>query len=262
VGTSSESGDSIDYSAHFIPLKKDQKKYLPDEKDLRFDSYDETMREGREQMEITRMGDIARSFAEWNYAKHVCRELDEGDMFVRDGTLHAPYTNQAKYAESAYAEARKNGAIFCGVSKTSQIYTTTGLPLVAAIGRLSRENGIRAPGYYENIVEISDPAHRADMSFARLHAKADHTFRVEILKDQRDQKDKVMSALAENSKDISFPGYPYCLVDVDKHARVSYEELEPLQMMLLSEISKTDSFDVFRDFLAGSEAHDWLNRVV
>jgi len=261
-GTVSDTVDNLDYKITFVPLNQEHRKYLPDEKDLVFDSYDESMRVGFERMEISRMGDIARSFAEWNCARFICEGLDSGDIFVRDGTLHAPYSNQARYADRAYDTARKRGVLFCGVSKTSQLYTTTGLPLVAAIGRLARENKIKAPGYYENVVDITDPAHKADLSFARFHARSDHTFRVEILKGQEEHKDAIMSALAENSRDISFPGYPYGLVDADKNARVSYDELEALRMLLFLQISKTGKFEVFKDFLSSGNAHDWLNRIV
>jgi len=262
VTTSSGLKDDIRYETSFIPLDDGNTKYLPDEKDLIFDSYDENMKEGKEQIQIPRVGDVARSFAEWEYAGFVCNELAEGDIFVRDGTLHAPYTNQAKYAEEAYDVARKRGILFCGVSKTSHLYTTTGMSLVAAIGRLARKNGIKAPGYYHNLVEITDPNHKADLNFARFHARSQHTFRVEILKGQEEHKDKIMSALAANSADISFPGYPYGLVDADKNARVSGDELDALRMLLFSEIAKGSDFQDFRDILAASDAHEWLNRVV
>ena len=274
-------GDDVKYKTSLIPLDENNRKYLPDEKDLIFDSYDSTMTTGGQQIEISRIGEVARSFAEWKMAAFVNRELKTrgspevnlcagslksepcvGDLFVRDGTLHAPYTNESKYADEAYKEAEKNGVLFCGVSKTSQLYTTTGLPLVVAIGRLARQNHIKAPGYYTNIVEITDPAHRADLSFARFHARAENTFRVEILKCQEAHRDKIMSALAESSKDLSFPGYPYGLIDADKNARVSYDELNALRTLLFSEISKTRRFNGFKDFLAGGEAHDWLNKIV
>ncbi len=262
VLTSSGEGGDVKYEASFVPLDEAHKDYLPDEKDLVFDSYDETLSQGGEQVRIPRIGDVARSFAEWNYARFVCGRLSDGDIFVRDGTLHAPYTNQARYAERAYEAARKNGVLFCGVSKTSHLYTTTGMSLVAAIGRLARDNGIKAPGYYENVVDIADPNHKADLNFARLHARSQYTFRVEILKGQETHKDKIMSSLAANSSDISFPGYPYGLIEADKNARVSDDELDALRMLLLSEISKGSDFRDFKDLLAASDAHDWLNRVV
>lgn len=261
VTSSAENGD-IRYETQFVPLNEKFKEFLPNEGDLVFDSYDETMREGQSRMEIPRVGDIARAFAEWRYSAIIAKELDEGDILVKDGTLHAPYTNLSAYAEGAYTVARKKGVLLCGVSKTSHLYTTTGLPLVAAISRLARENKVESPWYYEKLVEITDPAHKADLNFVRLNKQSDYIFRVEILKGQEDQKDTIMSALAANSRDISFPGYPYGLVDADKRARVSFDELDALRMVLFSEFSKTGDFERFKDFLAGSEAHEWLNKVV
>lgn len=262
VVTSFSEGDGIKYKTEFVPLDEKSKKYLPDEKDLVFDSYDETLRTGAEQIEIPRVGEVARSFAEWKFAGFVIDELGKGDIFVKDGTLHAPYTNEAKYAEEAYGKAKASGVLFCGVSKTSQLYTTTGLPLVAAVSRLARENKVKAPWYYEQVVDITDPAHKADLNIAKLNANSDYVFRVEILKDQKNDKGKVMAALAGNSRDVSFPGYPYGLVDADKNARVSYDELDAMRLLLFSEISKGKTWGSFKDFLAGSEAHDFLNKIV
>ncbi len=262
VVTSSGENGEIKYSTEFVPLNKENTKFMPDTNDLVFDSYDETMRKGSEQMQIPRVGDVARSFVEWKFASAVVDELRDGDIFVRDGTLHAPYTNESKYAEDAYAKARSRGVLFCGVSKTSHLYTTSGLPLVAAISRLATESRAKPPWYYEKIVEISDPAHKADLNFAKLNANSEYVFRVEILKGQKDSKEKIMAALAANSRDISFPGYPYGLIDADKNARVSYGELDALRLLLFSEISKNKKFGDFKDFLAGSEAHDFLNRIV
>ena len=262
VTTSSGEGGKMGYESTFIPLDEEHAKYLPDDKDLVFDSYDESMREGKEQIQIPRIGDVARSFAEWGYAGFVCNELAEGDIFVRDGTLHAPYTNQTAYAEQTYDIARRKGVLFCGVSKTSHLYTTSGLPLVAAINRLARGNKVLAPWYYEDIVGITDPAHKADLNFARLNAAGDYVFRVEMLKGQEKSKVELMSALAANSADISFPGYPYGLLDADKNARVSEDELDALKMLLFSEMAKSKGFEGFRDLLLASDAHDWLNKMV
>jgi hypothetical protein len=261
VVTSLAKGDEIKYETSLVPLNEEQKKFLPDEKDLVFDSYDETISTGGEQIQIPRIGDIARSFAEWKYARFVVDELDKGDIFVRDGTLHAPYTNQSAYADKAYEAARKNEVLFAGVSKTSHLYTTSGLPLAAAISRLARENNIEVPWYYKNIVDITDPAHKADISFAKLNKHSDYVFRIELLKGLEAQRDTLMRALASQSNDVSFPGYPYGLVDADKNARVSYDELDSLRMLLLSEISK-QGFKDFKELLAASDAHDWLNEIV
>lgn len=262
VLSSSTISGEIEYKTDLFTLNEENKKFLPDEKDLVVNSFDESLRTGKERIEISRVGDIARSFSEWNYARFVIENLRAGDVFVRDGTLHAPYTNQSKYAEEAYKAAKANDVGFVGVSKTCHLYTSTGLPLVAAIARLARENNMCAPWYYEKIVEITDPAHKADLNFVKLNQDSKYVHRVEILQGQECQKAKIFGILASNACDISFPGYPYGLVEADKNARVSYRELEPLKMLLLSEISKTRNLDEFKEFLAASDAHDWLNKVV
>jgi len=263
VVRSSGAPEDISYSVDLFPLDEAHRNLLPDESDLVFSSLDETMSPGRERVNISTIGGVARSFSEWNYAKLIMdSELETGDVFVRDGALHPAYTNEAKYAEAAYTTAREKSIIFTGVSKTSHLYTTTGYPLGAAIARLARENSISGAWYYDHIVDIDDPAHQADLSFAKFNRNSGYVFRVEVLKSQESAKANAFSALALQSTDISFPGYPYCLVDADKNARVSNHELEPLRMLLFSEVSKTNGWDRFRELLAASDAHDWLNKIV
>lgn len=254
--------EGISFTTDLIPLNEDHRKFLPNILDLCYDSYDSSTQAGGERADIAKMGDVARSFAEWALARHVAEELDAGDIIVRDGTLHAPYTNQAKYAKALYSAAEARGVIVSAVSKTSSLYTTTGLPLSSAISRLARESNAAAPWYYENIADIRDPSHEADLNFARLNAQSKYVFRVEILKRQKDLKETVMSNLAFYSGDIAFLGYPYPLVACDQEARVTNEELEPLKMMLLSEISKQGGFEALQDGLKSLDAHDWLNKVV
>ncbi|MBN2518840.1 MAG: DNA double-strand break repair nuclease NurA, partial [Candidatus Altiarchaeota archaeon] len=211
---------------------------------------------------ISRVGEIARSFAEWSYASFVIKQLRAGDVFARDGTLHAPYTNQTKYAEEAYKTAEARDVDFVGISKTCSLYTSTGLPLVAAIARLARENGISGSWYYEKVADITDPAHKADLNFVKLNDSSKYILRTEVLKGQETQKERIFGVLASNARDISFPGYPYGLVDADKNARVSYRELKPLRMLISSEISKTENIEGFKEALMAADAHDWLNKIV
>ncbi len=252
------SADGFSYEASLLPLSDDSAEYLPRERDLRFDAYDRSISE-RGMVRISSIGGIIRSFAEWSYAASVCDELDDG-IFVMDGTLHAPYKNEAKYAQRAYKSA--HGVIFCGVSKTSHLYTTTGLSLPFAIRRLAREKEVQPPWYYSNLVEITDPAHLADLNFAMLHKDSRYVFRVEVLKTQRDRRDEALSLLAGNSNDLTFPGYPYGLIDAHKHAHVPQDLLGRLRTLLLSQISSSVDSDSIADLLSTTDAHDYLDRIV
>ena len=65
--------------------------------------------------------------------------------------------------------------------------------------------------------------------FAKLHSKSKHVFRIEIYKKQSKKAGQVLSAFAETANDLTFPGYPYGFILVDRFARVSNNEAEYLK---------------------------------
>jgi hypothetical protein len=69
----------------------------------------------------------------------------------------------------------------------------------------------------------------------------------------------VTSALASNSKDLSFPGYPYGLVDADSFARVSGEEIDSYRVPLMSEISRLGKWKKISRHICSGDAHTVLD---
>jgi hypothetical protein len=69
----------------------------------------------------------------------------------------------------------------------------------------------------------------------------------------------ITSALASNSKDISFPGYPYGLIDADSFARVSGDEVDKYQVPLVSEISKLGKWKKVSRHICSGDAHSVLD---
>jgi hypothetical protein len=71
--------------------------------------------------------------------------------------------------------------------------------------------------------------------------------------------DKILSQLVRNSCDLSFPGYPYGLIDAHVNALVTREEVEPYRIMLLSEISRLGSWQKFARQIRSGNAHSILD---
>lgn len=249
------------FKTRLFPLHEEHKNFLPDPKDLVFSSIDETLQIGKERVNVSTIGGVSRSFAEWNLASHLLKE-EKIDLFVRDGTLHPAYTNEDTYAIKAQEAAIDSNTIFAGVAKTCRLFTTTGYSLIAAVSKLARNSNINDSWYFDNFVVSNNPSHKADINIAKLHDSAKFILRVELLKDQAQEKERAFALLASNSRDLSFPGYPYGLVDADKHAGVSQEELEPLKYLLLSEFAKNNKLQDMQDGSMAVTAHDWLDRIV
>jgi len=268
VCCSSAEKEQIIYQTEFIPVRPEWTRFLPETRDLRFNSFDITLMMGQQRALIDQVADSARLFAEWSYAQHlITEELDANDIFVKDGTLQTGVTNEAKYADAAYAAALHRGVIFTGLAKTSRLFTTTGYPLFSAINSVANDTEYAAEAWFYNpIVDIGHPDHRAEMFAVRLQRNSEYVFRFEILHDQfrkmaKDEVISVIGTLAQNSVDMCFPGYPYGLIEADKLARVTGRERDSLNVQFRSVAVSTGLWSFLNDHLKCINAHALLDNL-
>lgn len=253
------------YDTTVVPLGVIDEKYLPDAHDLSFDSMDPLLTFGGARADISRVASIARRFAEWRFAERVLdNELRTGDVVVMDGTLRTAFSNESMYASSAYSSAKSKDVIFSGLSKSSRLFTTTGLSLLATIDKIARENDYKSTWWYHPIADSLSPEHQAAIFVVRLNEQAQYVFRYEIQADQakelsQESLNEIFSQLSRNSCDLSFPGYPYGLIDADANARVTRNDAEPYRVMLLSEVSKLGSWSKFARQIRSVDAHGILD---
>lgn len=254
-------GAELFYAVEFFPLDEGAERVLPSDDDLVFHSFDPTLREGQRWASLSRAAASARVFAEWKLsALLIENELSEGDSLLRDGSLQTQITGEAKYADQAYGEALRRGVRFAGLAKTSTLYTDTGMPLFSAIAILAKRSKFDSSWLYSPIVEIKASDHRARMYAVKLHKDSRHVFRLEILKDQTAEGDfSLIQGLAYNSQDLTFPGYPYGLIEADRVSRVRREEVEPMRLQVLSAITRMGVWDELEAFLRSVDAHDVLD---
>ncbi len=122
--------------------------------------------------------------------------------------------------------------------------------------------------YYYPIVEINQPNHKAEMFATKLHKNSEHVFRFEVLKDQLTRHnlgevELILSALAANSGDIAFPGYPYGLIDADRFARVQNSEKIAREFQFRAVLSsKNDLWKKISKFIKSTDAHEVLNKLI
>jgi hypothetical protein len=258
----------IFYDTSVFPLREEFKELLPHEADLSFNSFDRTVTIGTMRADISRVASIARRFAEWAYAAHVAEsELEEGDVIVLDGTLQTAFTNEAVYSNSLYEVAKSKNVIVTGLSKTSGLFTNTGLSLLGAVSKLAEDSKMSHDLWYFPIAEATSTDHNAMILVIKLNPKAERVFRYEIYREQfsklsENEINEILSQLTENSQDVSFPGYPYGLVDADRFARVASGEVESYQALLLSEISKLGKWRKFARHIRAFDAHEVLNMLM
>ncbi len=258
----------IFYDTALVPLRPGFKELLPQEGDLSFDSFDRTVMEGVMRANISRVASIARKFAEWEYGFHLIqKEMEDGDVLVLDGTLQTSYTNEFKYAKRVYEAARSKNVIVTGLSKTSRLFTTTGLSLLGAVSKLAADNQIPYGSWYFPVAEAMSTDHNAFIFVVKFSEVADYIFRYEMYGDQYKSMDQetineILSRLAENARDVSFPGYPYGLVEADRFARITGDDVESYQVLLLSQISKMGGWKKFARHIRATDAHSILNMLM
>jgi len=268
--SSSYEGGEIVYNTSVHPIEEGVESILPEGSDLSFSSTDRTLTMGDFRADIERVASIARRFAEWKCAQYLMvGELEKGDVLVLDGTLQTAFTNEAKYTRGAYGAARRSGVILTGLAKASHSFTDIGLSLLGTVKKLSDMAGLSGETwYYHPLAEISEQGHEASLFVVKLSPEAKRVFRFEIYKPQADRMGEenlgeVLFKLTENSKDISFPGYPYGLIDAHANGRIKREDIERFRVKFMSEVSKEGERQekIFRHMLS-SDAHEVLDVLV
>jgi hypothetical protein len=259
--------DQVFYDTSIFPVKEEQRAMLPEEQDLSFDSLDRTVTIGTQRADISRVASIARVFAEWQLATEIVRhELNEGDILVVDRTLQTTFKKESKYLSLLVKEAKQKGVIVSGLSKTCALFTDKGLSLIGAISKLTNDSGITGK-WYLPIAEINTLDHNAVFMIVKLVPEASRIFRYEIQREQFNflslsEIQGIMSQLAKNSSDVTFPGYPYGLIDADRFARVSFQEVAYYKTLVLSQLSSKESWEKMSCHVQGKDAHDVLNTLI
>ena len=257
----------IFYSSELIPATGPSAAFMPEAGGLVISSRDDQLSSGRFRVDISVVGAAARRFAEWLVlAGLVERELGKGDIAVRDGTLQTAVRNESGPASKAFSAALEKGVVLSALAKTSTLFTSSGISLLAAVEKLSRDGGRKGCWYYHPLVRNEHPEHRAEIFACRLHPSSKHVFRFEVLREQARRMGtaelgRVFSELAANSRDLSFPGYPYGLVDADELARVRRNEKEALKALFASALAEKGSWERVRSHLSAVDAHDILDQI-
>jgi len=223
--------------------------------DLRFDLYDESLKQGIHKIKIKRIGETVRKFAELKTAELLIDKLDDGDIIVRDGSLQSSITNENKYFNNLYKKALEKNIIITGLSKTSTLLTDKGNAITALLNMISPEGC----WYYYPIVNINNINHKAEMFFIKLNEKSKHIFRFEVYKEQKFNIKEILGLLIKNANDPVFVGYPYGLIEADKFARISNDEKEYLKTILISKIGK--NLNKLNKHTATINAHEILDKI-
>ncbi len=205
---------------------------------------------------MTNAGHTVRRYIEWLVAAHAAREhLDKGDILVKDGVLQTSVEEERGYANELYRLCMEKKVVLVGIAKTSSLMTTTGYPLMAAV-RTMADGNIQGRWYYHPVASNRHPDHMGNIHVVKYHASSEYVFRTEFHREQDIPVDRVLGELAVQAEDPVFLGYPYGLVDADKRARVTDEEVKYLRTLGTGMMGKPMRYRV-----NSMNAHDILSDI-
>jgi len=259
--------NQVFYDTSVFPVHEEHRNMIPAESDLSFDSLDRTVTIGTQRADIERVASIARVFAEWQFATEIVKhELEKGDILVVDRTLQTTFKNEHNYLTNLVNSAKKKGVIVTGLSKTSALFTDTGLSLMGALSKLAEDDGMDEEWYFP-IAEIYRLDHNAMVLAVKLNRDAKRIFRYEIQREQfgelsEEQINGIFTHFVKNSSDLTFPGYPYGLIDADRFARVSLQEVEYYKALMFSQLSNVGKWEKLSRHIRAKDAHDVLNMLI
>lgn len=217
--------------------------------DMTFNPDDESLRNGMERCDMSRIISLIRRFAEID---HAFRNSADADYLLLDGTLEARYPSEDKYLERLFTTGKA-----CALSKTCSLTTKNGISITRLLHDSSED--INSAWYYNPIVINDNPKHHAEIYFVRLHERSGYVFRFEIQDRFRGDVHEMFSALVHDSKDPIFLGYPYGLIDVDQYVRISEEESELLRTKISVKFGK--GWNDFSKSLNSMNAHSVLDKI-
>jgi len=238
--------NNIIYKTKFFGLNKEE---------INFDSFDETIRQGRHRISISQVGNAIRRSIEIETAKTIINELNNSDIILIDGDLKASITNEIDYLNKLYQKAIEKNITICAISKTSELFTEKGNALIPILNEISPER----EWYYYPLVEINNKSHKVNMYIIKLNKNSKYTLKFEIFNGINYNKDEIFAILKNNSKDPVFLGYPYGLIEADKFARISNQENDYIKTILLTKLGKNN--EKIAQYLNTLNTHNILDSI-
>jgi hypothetical protein len=216
---------------------------------------DPTLSSSVESVSASKVGELVRMLSEIKLAADCLDSLGSGDVIVMDGILQPKLVHQAKAMELLFSASERKEVILCSIAKTTDMVTDSGSSVAFSLSQLAPDSA----WYYLPFVINNNPAHPVEILMAKFHEKSRYCFRFEISKRSIDEIPFVVSALADNSSDPVFLGYPYGLQLCHQLSRISAREAEQITTLFKARLGR-DWLRV-EEHLRQADAHSILDRL-
>ncbi len=211
--------NGLKYKIEFLNYK-DKELHL----NVFFNPFDKNLMEGDNRITPQKIAQHYRKLLELETALSIISLLEEGDSIIRDGDLIFEEEQEKELFKKIKNEALLKKINLLGLSKTTNIITNTGESIINALIKLTEMTEWSYNALKHNEINIS---------FVKLNKKSQHAFRLDSLEEQNHEL--IIQSLIWNSTDITFPGYPYGLIEADYFARVTLAEAENIKATFLAQ---------------------------
>ncbi|MBI2565206.1 hypothetical protein HYV79_04445 [Candidatus Woesearchaeota archaeon] len=157
-------------------------------------------------------------------------------IVIRDGDLISEQDFEKNIFDLLYKFAEEKNTVIAGLAKTCTLTTNTGTPCTVALQKITK---LPIWVYKTNTIT----------NFVKLNKHSKYVFRIDCNK----LSEELLSVLVHHAKDISFPGYPYGLIEADKFARVTEQECKQEKLLILAKHE-----ELLEPYLNTINAHDLL----
>ena len=194
---------------------------------LQFDYHDNRLSQDG-MPSVRKVVDGIRRIAELMWANECLQHLNGAGAVVLDGILECAFPQENVIMDKLSAECSKKGIYLCALAKTSRLLTGEGHALVDQLFQFMGNDKFRenVTAIYAKIASSLSASHPSDIYFTKLHRLSEYIFRLELHKQHSNYVEPVLNCLAANSRDMTFPGYPFGLIDADRFARIANYEAE------------------------------------
>lgn len=220
---------------------------------LSFFAYATELRNGMSRAEISQFGGLVRRLCEIRIIEECIGELSSGDFIVLDGDLQEKTRIEHDFFNKIKYVSNDKGITVCGLAKTSNLLSDTGNSFVSVISK----EAPTGEWFYHPL--ITQRALEKETVFTKLHSKASYVFKFEIRKENSDKINEILWLLKRNSVDPVFLGYPYGLIEADRFARVTNEELDYLKTKFMGKAGKW--YKELVPYLNALNSHEILDNI-
>jgi len=255
--------NEIVFETMIVPSSPEFSLLLPDLSDVVVRYSENSVEYGNFRASTSRVASIARNFAEWKFAEMVAESLNPDDVIVLDGSLQTQFQNEWKYFRALEKTTQDRGVILTSLSKTSMLFTDSGISLLGAISQFANNEKMEGE-WFHPIFESRK--HHVFGLVVKLRPTSDWVFRLDFQLDQwkqlsEDKLDEILNLFCSNACDPTFPGYPYGSIDADLFSRVSENEIDYYRAIISSQISTLNRQGRFVPHMRARDAHDVLNTI-